>query len=282
MVGSVVARVLANAGHDVTTIVREAHAATRALPPSVREVKGDVERPETLQGAADADVVFFAISVSPKQGRPDRFNPDRDGLANLVKVVAGRPGARVLYVASLLQDHNPHDWWVLRHKAEATSMLERSAVPHTIFKPSNFFENLPQRNLRGRSIGLIGKPRHRNWWIAAEDFGRQVEAHVAALPARSEPAAPNRTFVVQGPEAMTYEEAARRFAAAYSRERLKVSHAPVPIFRLLGAFVPELKYALEISQAINHSPEAFMAQPTWDELGRPSTTIEQFARGLVR
>jgi uncharacterized protein YbjT (DUF2867 family) len=239
-----------------------------------------VQRSETLAGHLQtADVVFFAVSVDPKRGKPNAFNPDRDGLANVIKAIGGRKAPRILYLASLLQEHNPHGWWVLDHKNEALRALDKSGVPHTVFKPSNFMENIPQRNLRGTSIGLIGKPKHANWWIAAEDFGRQVATHVSALRAASEPPMPNRTFVVQGPEALDYEQAARVYAAARPGDGLKVAFAPVPMFRLLGTFVPELKYALNISQASNDSPETFGAQETWDELGRPALTMQAFAAG---
>ena len=274
MIGSAVTRQLVVAGHSITAVVRQGDGAAARVLSGLEVVQGDAALPDTLrQPLEGADAVFFALSVDPKRGRPEAFNPDRDGLTNLLGVLSGRPDVRVLYLASLLQDHNPHDWWVLAHKREAVERLETSGVRHTIFKPSNFMENLPNRNLRGRSVALIGKPRYRNWWIAADDFGKQVAAHVG----RPSPSEADRTFAIQGPEALDYEEAARRFASAYTREPLKVSFAPVPVFKLLGRFVPEMKYALEISRASNDSPESFEAQATWDELGRPETTIERFA-----
>jgi uncharacterized protein YbjT (DUF2867 family) len=241
-------------------------------------LRADVERPESLvAGLSEAELVLFSLSVDPKRAGPRTFNPERDGLRNVLAVMANTAPKRMLYVGSLLQERNPFGWWVLEHKWEALRVLEGSEIPHTIFKPSNFMENLPYRNRRGASVTLIGRPRHANWWISADDFGRQV-ARYAQMLAPDDTG--NRTFVIQGPEGDTYEEAARRFVAAYRPERLKVGHAPVPLLRLVGRFVPELRYAVEISRAINNTPETFAAQETWNELGRPELTIEQFAAAM--
>lgn len=278
MIGSVVTHELVKAGHAVTAIVRSADQSRAKLPSKVEVHVGDAEQPETLTGPVQAaDIVFFALSVDPKRGKPGAFNPERDGLNNVIKAIGSRQAPRILYLASLLQEHNPHDWWVLEHKEQALRALEKSGIAYTVFKPSNFMENIPQRNLRGKSISLIGKPRHANWWIAAEDFGRQVASHISALPNAGEPPAPNRTYVVQGPKAMDYEQAAKIYADAKPGEALKVTFAPVPILRLIGTFVTELKYAVNISQAINESPETFRAQQTWDELGKPTISMQSFA-----
>jgi uncharacterized protein YbjT (DUF2867 family) len=277
MIGSAVTRQLTAAGHAVTAILRDRE--TRNLPKGVDSVIGDVADPRSLDaGLHEADVLFVSLSVDPKQGRPNRFNPDRDGLTNVLERLRGRSRPRVLYVASLVQDENPHAWWVLEHKREAVRRLEASGVPHTIFKPSSFMENLPFRNRRGSSIALIGKSRHPNWWVAANDFGKQVAAHVSRLAEQGEHADRASTYAVQGPEHMTYDEAARRYAAAYRASVLKVSHAPAAVFSLLGRFVPELGYAYEISRAINDAPEQFQAEQSWRDLGRPTTTIEHFAQ----
>lgn len=279
MIGSVVTRKLVEAGHVVTALVRDPEKAAARLP-GIRLLRADVERPDSLvTGLSEAELVLFSLSVDPKRADPRVFDPERDGLGNVLAVLADTAPRRVLYVGSLLQEHNPHGWWVLDHKREALRRLEASGIPHTIFKPSNFMENLPYRNRRGRSVTLIGRPKHANWWISADDFGRQVARHATML---SPDEASSRTFVIQGPEAMTYEAAARRFVEAWPRERLKVGFAPAALMRLVGRFVPEVRYACEISRAINDSPEAFAAQETWNELGRPEITIEQYAAMLGR
>jgi uncharacterized protein YbjT (DUF2867 family) len=278
MIGSVVARRLVEDGHAITAIARDTEKARRTLPPRAVVVRGDVRQPDTLADAlSHADAVFFCLSVDPKRGRPRDFNPDSDGLTNVLKLLDGRRDIRIHYVASLLEEHNPHRWWVLDHKAEALRRLEGSGIPFTAFKPSNFMENLAQRNLRGHTIGLIGKARHPNWWIAAEDFARQVSTHLRTVSAGGVPSS-NRVFVVQGPEPLTYAEAARRFASAYPGDKLKVSNAPLPVLRIVGRFVPEIAYAVNISEAINNSPETFRADDTWKELGTPTITVEAFAR----
>jgi uncharacterized protein YbjT (DUF2867 family) len=274
MIGKPVTNELIEAGYDVTVIARNVVKARDALPRAAKVLYGDVADASGLASVMSGiDVVVLCLAVDAKHEGPNDFHPELDGLRNVLDAAQAGGVRRVCYLSSLLQEH-PSDWWVMRIKRAALAEVRQAGLPHSIFYASNFMENLVFRNLRGNTLSLIGKPRHKNWWIAAADFGKQLAAHLRALPARSS------EFVVQGPEAADYYEAAQRFAQASSRPGLKVGFAPVPVLSLLGLAVKELSYAVNISKVINDYPETFRAASTWQELGKPATTIDAYARAI--
>ncbi|MGR3484299.1 MAG: SDR family oxidoreductase [Paracoccaceae bacterium] len=271
MIGSVVARGLAEAGRDVTALVRDPDAARAKLPEGLPTVRGDVGAPATLEPVGEAEVVIFMLSVDPKSGRPGAFNPDRDGLRNVVQAAKAGERPHVVYLASQLERTSPHPWWVLQAKAEASAMLKASGLDHTILRPSNVMESLPGRMLRGRSVGWIGRPKQRSWWIAGADLARMVNAHLGRPLDRS------YDLVLQGPEGLTVRAAAERFAAARG---LKSGGAPLPVLSLIGRLNREIGYAAQVSRAMNDAPERLAGEAEWAELGRPRLTVEGFARSL--
>jgi len=53
---------------------------------------------------------------------------------------------------------------------------------------------------------------------------------------------------------------------------------PLFLIRFLGAFSPAMNFNYNIMGTVLNYPETFKAQQTWSELGKPQTTLEQFAR----
>jgi hypothetical protein len=86
--------------------------------------------------------------------------------------------------------------------------------------------------------------------------------------------------VVQGPEALFTEEAVDIFIQHYKKQNLKKAKAPIGLLKFIGLFNPQLAYISKILDIINTTPEPFMAQQTWDELGKPEITIKAYAESL--
>ena len=124
----------------------------------------------------------------------------------------------------------------------------------------------------GRFILLVGRSAVRPMYVAAQDYGKQV---VRAFHLAQE--GQNQEYVIQGPEAVTQHEAARRFAAAYQKEKLRIFTTPSFLMKLGRPFFAQADYGWHITEALNNYPERFEAQKTWDDLGEPTITLEQFA-----
>jgi uncharacterized protein YbjT (DUF2867 family) len=156
---------------------------------------------------------------------------------------------------------SPNRWWVLDVWRSAIARIKGSGIPYTIFYLTNFMEALPQRHMLGSVFMMTGWSRNPNYWIAGRDFGRQV-ARSFALPEE----AANCEYAMQEPEVMTYNEAAQRYARASGTPRLTL-----PLFFIdIAGMRTVLRY-----------PETFQARGTWCDLGKPSTTIEEFAQTIT-
>ena len=153
---------------------------------------------------------------------------------------------------------------------QALARIKSSGIAYTIFYPTNFMETLAQRHSAGRLFVMLGRARYPNYWIAGSDFGRQVAKSFTL------PQAANQEYYIQGPEPMTYDGAAVRYARALRRSPFVVR---VPMFaaQLGGLFSDQLNFNANIMDTVLSYPEEFKSAETWRDLGKPATTIEQFA-----
>lgn len=273
MLGLPVTRALAKAGFDVTAASRKPDDARAKLPAGIRADAGDVTSESSLAAAfAGADAVYVSLSITPAQTSKD-FRLESEGMRAIVSAARAAGVSRVAYLSSIMQKNSAMDWWVLQMKREAVAILQRSGLDYTIFYPANFMESLPLRMRQGKRIAVAGKPRETSYWIAAEDYAAQV-----AVALQRAEAGLNQEYTIQGPEELRADEAARTFVDNYAAEQLSVARAPLALFRLLGLSSPTMDYVAHISEALNTTPEPFAADKTWADLGKPGTTLAQFAR----
>jgi len=89
------------------------------------------------------------------------------------------------------------------------------------------------------------------------------------------PDAADHEYVIQGPEPMTYAEAAARYAHA---KGLYVVKVPLALLSALGLFSRHMAFNARMMRTVLSYPEQFKAQAAWDTLGRPTTTLADFAK----
>lgn len=277
--GRPVALELARAGFGVTAMVRHPEAARKLLPDSIRLLPGDLRDPASIRAALQgADALYLNLSVLPASS-PKAFQPEREGLAQAVAAAQELGIRRIAYCSSLVQRYqgmNGFDWWVFRLKHEAVRLIRESGIGHTLFYPSTFMDNFEAGSYRmGSRILLAGVSKHPMYFIAAEDFARQVRRSFELLQPGE-----NREYVVQGPEALTADEAAARFMAQYRKAKLQAARMPMGMMRMLAPFSRTFDYGAHIVEALNEYPETFGAEQTWAELGRPALSIGAYAAGL--
>lgn len=273
MLGLPVALALMEAGFEVTALARDAERARRALPAGIAVKQADIRDEESLRaGLRGQDGLYLSLSVTPDE-RPGDFHTEAQGLQNILAAARAANIARVAYLSAMVHDTAHSRWWVLGVWKSALARIKSSGVPYTIFYPTNFMETLAERHTAGRLFVMPGRGNYGHHWIAGRDFGRQVAKAFAT------PRAANREYYVQGPEPITYEEAALRYAHALNRSP-RIIHVPLWLFRLGGIFSSRLAFTARIMQIVLEYPEVFKARATWDELGKPTTTIEEFAARL--
>ena len=271
MLGRPVTRALAAAGFEVTALTRDVDRARAHLEGGVRVLPADVRDLASLEAAfAGHDAVYLNLSASAAGG-PTGFQTEGGGMRNIVAAARRSGIGRIGYLSAMVADSPSSTWWVVRLWRQAIDELKSSGVPVSIYYASNFMETLPSRHVFGGWLVLPAKGRYRQHWIAAGDFGAQV-ARDFERAGRD-----NREYWIQGPEAASYEEAAQRYVRASGR-RLRILRLPVSTLAIGGLFSPAIDFDRRLMTTVLDYDEKFQAGATWEALGRPTTTIEMFAR----
>lgn len=275
MLGQPVAHELSKAGFTVRILARDVVKA-RLIFPDVDIVTGDLRDPATLTDALRGiDIVYLNLSIKQSEKQTD-FHTESEGLRNLIEAAKRAGVRRIGYLSSIImryQGMNDFNWWVFAIKNEAVRCIKDAGLDFIIFYPSCFMDSINGTQRVGRFVLLVGRSAVRPWYVSAQDYGKQVaRAFQIAQPGE------NQEYVIQGPEAITQHEAAHRFVAAYQTEKLTIVTTPPFLMRLGRSFSAQANYGWYITEALNNYPEVFEAERTWNDLGKPETTIEQFAK----
>lgn len=273
MIGIPVTQELVKAGFEVTALVRNIEKAKQIFPQGVSFVKGDIEDMQSINEALkNADGLYINISTKPTD-KESQFNPEMQGLDNILAALKNTNIKQVAFLSSFLARNYNGDWWVMKAKKGGISKIKNSGIAYTIFYPSNFMENFASEGMRrGNKVNYIkSKVNNKAWWIAGEDFGKQV------ANAFKTDKALNCEFPVQGPEALTMKEAATKYAAAYKKEQLGVGSMPYGLLKFLGMFIPQMKFLSNLMNVMLNNEETFESQKTWDILGKSEISIDKFA-----
>lgn len=275
LLGKPVARELIREGFDITLLARD-EARMRSLFPGTTVVAGDVfNKTSIVKAMQGMDGVYCNLSVLPtsKEAQPQ---PEREGIDTIIAAAKETGIRRIAYLSSLVHRYegmNGFSWWAFRIKEAAVQKIKSSGIPYTIFYPSTFMDTYLTL-VQGSMIPMIGRSEMPMWFIAAADYARQVSTSYRLLRGES------KDYVVQGPQALTWDEANNIYISNYRYKKLKTMTAPGGLMKFLGAFNRKMNYASHICEALNKYPEKFESEQTWKELGKPSVTLAEFARNL--
>ena len=275
MLGKPVALELMRAGFVVTLLARNVDKM-RKLFPNTPIVKGDVFDIASLEAAmVGQEIVYLNLSVaqSSKKNEPQ---PEREGINNIIEAAKKTNIKRIVYLSSLIKNYegmNGFKWWAFEIKHAAVDAIKKSGLNYSIFYPSTFMECLDKQMLQGTRIMLAGKSEAPMWFIAGKDFGVQV---AWALKKAGDS---NQEYNVQGLEPYTSDEAAKVFTENV-KSNIKIMRAPLAPLKYLGIFNQRMNYAYHICEALNKYPEKFESENTWNDLGKPSTTLADYVASL--
>lgn len=272
MLGKPVVLELLRAGFHVRALVRNISEARKILPIAIELIEGDLQTEkgvgELLKGM---DALYLNLSVKPSSKEND-FQPEREGLKNILLRAKEADIKRVIYLSSLVHRYDGFNWWVFQLKRQAVTSIKESGIPFTIFYPSTFMETFETGGYRrGDTINLAGESTQALWFIAGSDYGKTVARSLAT------PSAANKDFSVQGPESMTTEKAVGIYIMNY-KKKLKSAKVPLFLLKLIGTFNPYINYGWHIIEALNNYPEIFESEETWKLLHKPEVTISSFAK----
>jgi len=275
MLGKPVALELMRAGFPVTFLARDVEKMKKLFPNGAI-VKGDVFDVASLEAAmAGQEIVYLNLSVaqSSKKTEPQ---PEREGINNIIGAAKKTSIKRIVYLSSLIKNYegmNGFNWWAFEIKHAAVNAIKKSGLNYSIFYPSTFMECLDKQMLQGTRIMIAGKSEAPMWFIAGKDYGVQVAW------AMKKAGDSNQEYIVQGLEPYTSDEAAKVFIQNV-KSNIKIMKAPLAPLKYLGIFNQRMNYAYHICEALNKYPEKFESENTWNDLGKPSTTLADYVASL--
>ena len=276
MLGRPVALAFLKAGWQVKALVRNLEKAKKSLPPEVAVIVGDIRDPKALSEVCTSiDLLYLNLSVDPSSRQKD-YQPEREGLLQILEMCRQTAVSRIVYLSSLAQRYqgmNGFSWWAFALKQTALWRIQECGIPHLIFLPSNFMETIPHKLQMGNWLMLVGKGKYANHYIAAADYAEQVVRAIQQIPAGQ-----NKQYIVQGLEGFTPLKALQVYQKNCKSARLKILRAPLWFFHWSGKISPQADYGAHIIEALNEYPEVFEAGDTWVELGKPATTLAEFAK----
>jgi hypothetical protein len=276
MIGKPVTKELIAAGLPVTLLARNVQKAQQLFP-GVPVVKGDIFDPLSLLHAfKDQDAVYLNISPPRTANRKDRM-PEREGLDNILSVAREAGIKRITLLSSLVQSYNGtdgFDWWIFTMKRMAADKVKASGIPYTIFYASSFYECFDQILKKGNKIMLTSGAKAPMYFIAGKDYGKLVVRSYQLLTNE------NKEYNVQGETPYTWDTGALVFIQHYKKAPLKVMKMPLSLLQFLGRFNTLVGYGAKIMTATSNYMEEQVSKYTWQELGKPTTSLAQYAAEL--
>ncbi|MES2617403.1 MAG: NmrA family NAD(P)-binding protein [Bacteroidota bacterium] len=272
--GLPVTKALVEAGYNVSVLVRDADKAKSMLPAQVNITEGNIAYHHDIKRfLTNIDAIYCNLNVADTEDIDD-YHIETDGLREIINASLECGVKRIVYLSSIVlnyQGENDYDWWVFQVKNEAVNYVRDCGIPFTIFYPSSFMENLLNDHKHGKVITLVGESRFPLYYICADDYARMVVNSFKVLGTE------DREYNVQGPDCYTMQEAARLFAKHYKGEKLRVKTVSIGWVKFLGLFDKRKRYRVKLMEALNNYNEIFSSEMTWEELGKPTITLTDFA-----
>jgi len=266
--GQELIRQLTAMGHRVRALVRKPAEAAKLDGANVEAVPGDFDLPETLESALEG--VEKAFLLTPVAERFVQWQKDFIEAAQSAKikhlVKFSGMGAHARSVSELLKLH-----------AETDEILRSSGVPFTILQPNSFHQNMlsSANTIKAQSVF---------YWPLKDASQSTVDVRdISAVAAKvfTSSGHEGKTYVITGPEALTFQQAAEKLSSVLGR---KIQYVDVPISAaadgMRNSGMPDWNvHAVSDLLAYFATGAAATVTDTVPRLlGRPATSFEQFVK----
>ena len=267
-VGSSALHQLTASGKPVRALVRSPEKAAAIAGPGIETVIGDLERPHTLEVALQG--VTRALLISPRDPNVVELQ------CNFIDV-AKRVGLVHIVKLSGLGTSLDSPLRTGRWHAHIEAHLAASGLPFTHLHPPYFMQNTlrfaPSIAASGQFSAAMGPAK-----VAMIDV-RDIAA-VAATALTTEGHV-GQTYLITGPEALSYQDIAGKVAAITGKP---VSYQDVPLdvacaqWRARGTPEWEVEVQLEYQRAFRNGAAATVMNMVEAVTGERPRTFDQFVR----
>jgi uncharacterized protein YbjT (DUF2867 family) len=266
--GQELVRQLTAMGQKVRALVRDEVDGATLKGPNVELAIGDFTRPETIEVALrDLDRAFL---LTPVHERFVRWQEDfiqaarRAGIKHLVKFSG--MGAAAEAKSELLRLHHQTDL-----------VLRNSGMPFTILQPNSFYQNM-------LSSAATIKTQSK-FYLPLKDAPQSTVdiRDIAAVAAKvlTSSGHEGKTYVISGPEALTFQQVAGVLSTVLGRE---IGYVDVPLSAAADSMgksgMPDwnVRAVSELLGYFASGAAAGVTDTVRLVLGRPAVSFEQFAR----
>lgn len=266
-VGRELMKKLAAAGAPVRALVRDIERAAWLTGPTVELVRGDLRAPETLQRALEGvNKVFLLSTVEPAQVELQ---------GNLIDAAVAA-GVQHVVKLSGLGAHDQSPVSCARWHRQTEMKLER-ALPYTHLQPHYFMQNFFSFAPTIADQGVFYAP------MAAGRIPLVDARDVAAVAARAllEDGHAYRTYVLTGPEALSFPQIAHKLSSTLRRV---IRYVPISFDEarrtMLAQGLPDwLADALvKLYEIFSADGAADVTSAIADVTGRSPNSFERFVR----
>ena len=266
--GQELIRQLTAIGQSVRALVRRPAEAAKLDGSNIEVAAGDFDLPETLEAALQG--VEKAFLLTPVAERFVQWQKDfieaakRAKVKHLVKFSG--MGADASSASELLKLH-----------AKTDDILRSSGVPFTILQPNSFHQNMLSSANTIKAQGVFYWPL-KNALQSTVDL-RDISA--VAVKVFASPGHEGKTYVITGPEALTFQQVAEKLTSVLGR---KIQYLDVPISAAADGMrksgVPEwnVRAVSDLLAYFATGAAATVTDTVPRLLGRPATSFEQFVK----
>lgn len=266
--GQELVRQLAAAGEQVRALVRNPAKAAHLEGPHVELVVGDFDQPATLEAALrGVEKAFLLTAVAERFVEWQRAFIEAAHLSrikHLVKFSGMGAGARA--GAELLRLHG-----------ETDELLRQSGVPFTILQPNSFHQNILWSAGTIKAQGAFYLPLKS----AAQSTVDVRDINAVAAKVLTSAGHEGKTYVITGPEALTFQQAAETLSEVLGR---RIQYVDVPLsaaedgMRKSGMPDWNVRVVGELLGYFATGAAMTVTDTVPRLLGRPAFSFEQFVK----
>ena len=266
--GQELVRQLTGLGQRVRAFVRNPAEAAHLKGPNIELAVGDFNRPETLDAALQG--VEKAFLLTPVAERSVHWQTAFIEAARRAKV------KHVVKFSGIGAD-SPTAPELLRLHGETDDRLRGSGVPFTILRPNSFHQNILSSVDTIRAQGMFYLPL-KNAAQSTVDI-RDISAVAAKVFTSS--GHEGNTYVLTGPEALTFHQVAEKLSSVLGR---KIQYVDVPLsaaadgMRKSGMPEWDIRAVTELLGYFASGAAATVTDTIPRLLGRPAISFEQFVK----
>ncbi len=261
-------------GASVRALVRDATKAQGLRDAGVEVVIGDLDKPETLDGAfSGVDKVFLLTAPNPGQ-----VTQARNGIAAAKRADSPHIVRMSARAFKTLPDSPPR---VTRQHAEIDAELMASGLPYTILRPHNFMQNTLLAAETVASEGAVYMPL-KDGKFGIIDVRDIVDVAAKVL---TEDGHQGKTYELTGPASISFHDVAAALSKALGKE-VKYVDVPLEAAReaMVGMGLSEWHADAfnEYNKGLSEGLGDFTTGDFEELTGHPARSFETFARDFAQ